>query len=161
MFNHLIKGVSLVLASLLFCLVPYAAKGTNVAVSQVAGGAQPHVGFMHTRELALNTKRYPQQYNLHGIDGIPVGKHKYHMAVTVFDTATNERISDARVKVMVASLPFGKPFVALPAMTAAGAVGYCGFFDMPAHDLYVIDLHIKRRDVARELKMRFMHEPPD
>jgi hypothetical protein len=33
MFNHLIKGVSLVLASLLFCLVPYAAKGTNVAVS--------------------------------------------------------------------------------------------------------------------------------
>lgn len=160
MVHHSIKGACIALAIAFLCLVPKAAIGGHMAVSQKADGTQVYIGFMLTRKLVQSAQLNPRVYGAHGTQPVPLGRHKYHMIIAVFDTASGKRITDAKLKVRIAPLAFGASFVDLVRMETAGAVGYCGFFDMPPHDLYIIDLRIKRRDRAEEITMRFKHEPP-
>ena len=160
MISHLKVGLVLVIAGFFFFAVPDGARAGHMAISGTDDGTRVHIGFVHTRDMAQRIKHDPEVYGLHAIDGIPTGKHKYHMVVTVFDTATQARITDARVEARIAPLAFGATPVALQAMNTAGAVGYCGFFNLPPHDRYRIELLIKRRDRARVVRLRFDHEPP-
>jgi hypothetical protein len=154
-------AVCIALAVAFLCLVPRSALGTHMAVSGKADGTRVHIGFMHTRDLARNIKLASRLYGSHATGAIPLGRHKYHMVVAVFDTASGKPITGAELRSRIAPLAFGASLVDLPGTKVAGAPGYCGFFDMPPHDLYIIDRRIKRPDRAGQIKMRFEHEPPD
>ena len=156
-----LMGACIALGAAFLCLVPQSALGAHMVVSGKADGTRVYIGFMHSKKLVYGAKLAPGLYGSHGANPIPVGKHKYHMVVTVFDTASGNRVTDAKLKARIALLAFGAAFVDLPGTKVAGKAGYCGFFDMPPHDLYVIELRIKRPDRAGEIKMRFEHEPPD
>jgi|KBSMisStaDraftv2_1062788.scaffolds.fasta_scaffold3988303_1 hypothetical protein len=77
----------------------------------------------------------------------PSAACEYHFVVAVFDAATSERISDAKVTAQVSGLGLAGIWQEFEPMTIAQTVTYGGFFNLPGRDAYTVKLEIQRPDV--------------
>ena len=106
-------------------------------------------------EIILGHPEGHSERKMHG--GSPAWGEQYHLVVTLFDSASKERIHDAEVKATVfdTRLP-GKRLAGqqkrLEPMLFADAVSYGNYFNMPGPAPYRIELEIRRRGAAKTVK---------
>jgi len=68
---------------------------------QVAEGVDIYLGVIPA-EMILGHPKLHTEAEMHG--GVPVGEHRYHVTVALFDAATGKRITGAQVKASVSEL---------------------------------------------------------
>jgi len=102
---------------------------------------------------------HPDDHNerkMHG--GTPAWGEQYHLIVTLFDSASKERIRDAQIMATVFNVRSpGKrlagPLRRLEPMQVAGAASYGNYFNLPGPAPYRIELEIRRRGAVKTVKV--------
>jgi hypothetical protein len=92
---------------------------------------------------------------MHG--GIPAWGEQYHMIVSLFDSASRERIRDAEIKATVFDTRGSGKLVGqqkrLQPMLFAGAASYGNYFNLPGPAPYRIELGIRRPGTAQAIRV--------
>ena len=143
--NHL-KGILVSLLALLLAGFATATSATHPGMSQEFGGITVHLGVAPTDRLAAHPELLPK-----GHPAPPSGKDMYHLLVAVFDNATGERITDARVEATVIPLGLAGRTKSMMPGAPAGMVTYCNFFRLTSGDSYVVKvgIRLKGKQLAR------------
>ncbi len=122
--------------------------------TQTVNGLDLYLGVVSAEVLRQDPDRYPY----HERTKLPSGRDMYHVMVALFDKTSGERITDAVVTARVAPLALGGPTRTLEPILVAGALTYCNYFRISPPDTYVIQAEIRRPDVARVVRARFILE---
>ncbi len=128
--------------------------GDHVGQSTTVDGMSVHFGLMPAKVLRQRPEWYPE----HEQSEIPSGKDFYHVRLVLFDNSTGERIANAVVEARVSPLGLTGPKRSLVSIRWNGATTYCNFFRLSPLDTYVIRAVIRRPDVSRATKVRFVLE---
>lgn len=155
MWKNRLNGLLGALLTGLLVTFPAAASAGHLERSQVVDGMIVYLGIMSAEVLRQHPDRYPE----HARGEIPSGRNMYHVLVTLFDNTSGERITDADVKARVSPLGLAGPKKDLHPMSEAGALCYCGYFELSPTDTYVIKVQIRRPGVPRVIEVEFLHRP--
>ena len=103
------------------------ASGIGSTAAQTQGTADGIAVYLGVVPAEIVQDRHPgadPKAGMHG--GVPEGRHRYHVMVSLFDTATGERIDDVAVTAAVGLVGHGASRRALEPMTIANALTYGG-----------------------------------
>ena len=96
---------------------------------------------------------------MHG--GLPVGTHRYHISVAIFDNNTGNRIHNSVITVRIASSSGTGPGAAkqLEEMTLNKTRLYGNYFSIQSQGPYIIDVTVtlKGKDINARFKMEVAH----
>lgn len=110
---------------------------------KVMDGVEIYVGIVPAEMVQGHPKEHPES-EMHG--GIPAGKYRYHVVVSLFDQASGKRITGAEVKAKVGEPGYTGPQKHLESMLINGSVSYGNYFILgPAS--YRIEMEIRRPGV--------------
>ena len=149
--NHL-KGILVSLLAVLLAGFATATSATNPGMWQEVVGMTVHLGVMPTDSLVAHPELL-----LKGHPAPPSGKDMYHLLFAVFDNATGERITDAKIEATVIPLGLaGRTKSMMPPEALAGMVTYCNFFHLTSGESYVVKvgIRLKGKQVARMVKFK-------
>lgn len=116
---------------------------------KVSHGIAAYLGFLP----AEMVKGHPK---MHG--GAPRGPHAYHMVVALFDEASGERISDAKVTARIAAPGMAGEVKSLEPMEIVGTRTYGTFLTLPGADRYTIALSIQRPGLHDLIALEFVYD---
>ena len=107
-------------------------------------------------EIILGHPAGDSERKMHG--STPAWGEQYHLIVTLFDSASKERIQDAEIKATVFETRRpGKRLAGqqkrLEPMLFAGAASYGNYFNLPGPAPYRIELEIRRRGAVKTVKV--------
>ena len=107
-------------------------------------------------EIILGHPAGHSERKMHG--STPAWGEQYHLIVTLFDSASKERIHDAQIMATVFNMRSpGKrlagPLRRLEPMQVAGAASYGNYFNLPGPAPYRIELEIRRRGAVKPVKV--------
>jgi hypothetical protein len=128
--------------------------GDHAGQSKTVDGMAVHLGLMPAEVL----RQRPEWYPGHEQSKIPSGKDFYHVMLVLLDNSTGERIANAVVEARVSPLGLSGPRRPLVSTSVSGATTYCNYFRLSPLDTYVIQAVIRRPDVSRASKVRFVLE---
>jgi hypothetical protein len=128
--------------------------GDHAGQSTTVDGMSVHLGLMPAEVL----RQHPEWYPEHEQSEVPSGKHFYHVMLALFDNSTGERVTKAVVEARVSPLGLSGPKRSLVPKRVSGTITYCNFFRLSPLDTYVIQAVIRRPDVSRASKVRFVLE---
>ena len=100
------------------------------------------------------TQEHP---GMHG--GASDKAHRYHVLVALFDSKSNQRITDARVKATVSPLGLGGRTKALEPMNEE-LLSYGNYFTMGKPELYRIRVEIQRGKGGDKSVANFIYQRP-
>ena len=155
MWKNRLNGLLGALLVGLLVMFPAASSADDLERSQVVDGMVVYLGIMPAEVM----RQHPDRYSEHARGKIPPGRNMYHVLVTLFDSASGERITDADVKARVSPLGLTGPEKDLHPISTAGAICYCDYFELSPTDTYVIKLQIRRPGVPRVIEAEFLHRP--
>ncbi|MHB1233963.1 MAG: hypothetical protein ACYCZQ_15460 [Burkholderiales bacterium] len=112
----------------------------DTATHKVVHGVAIYLGVLPA-EMILGHPKPHTEAEMHG--GVPVGKHQYHVLVSLFDAATGKRITGAQVKATVREIGLSGPQKKLEPMLIAGTISYGNYFNMPGTNPYRILVQIR------------------
>ncbi len=121
---------------------------------QTVNGLDVYLGVVSVEALRQDPAHYPD----HDQAKLPSGKDMYHVMLALFDKTSGARITDAVVEARIAPLALGGPTRPLEPTLVAGALTYCNYFRISPSDTTVIQAEIRRPDVARVVRVRFILE---
>jgi len=133
---------------------PVAARGVPSS-SRVVDGVAIHFGVMPAEMVQGHPKRHPEA-QMHG--GPPAGgRHRDHVVVALFDSATGKRVENAEVTAGVMEIGSAGRSKKLEPMQIAGTVTYGSYFDFASGDGYhlIVRIHIPGRE--RPIEAEFEH----
>lgn len=116
---------------------------------KTGNGIAAYLGFLP----AEMVKGHPQ---MHG--GAGRGPHAYHLVAALFDAASGERISDAKVTAHIAPLGLTGQEKTLERMEIAGTATYGAFLTLPGADLYTVSLKIQRPGARVPVVLEFAYD---
>ena len=152
------KALTIALFGVLFAcalvLFSSATSADHLGQTQTVNGLDVYLGVVSAEAL----RQRPDSYPYHEQAKLPSGKNVYHVMLALFDKISGERITDAVVEARVAPLAFGGPTRPLEPTLVAGALTYCNYFRISPSDTYVIQAEIRRPDIARVVRARFILE---
>jgi len=119
---------------------------------QVAEGVDIYLGVIPA-EMILGHPKLHTEAEMHG--GVPVGEHRYHVTVALFDAATGKRITGAQVKASVSELGLSGIEKKLEPMLIADVISYGNYFRMSNTDVYRIRVQIRLPGVAQTIEAVF------
>lgn len=93
---------------------------------------------------------------MHG--GAPRGPHAYHLVAALFDEASGQRISDAKVMARIAGQGMAGEEKPLEPMEIAGTATYGAFLTLPGADRYTVSLNIQRPGVRAPVVLEFLYD---
>lgn len=93
---------------------------------------------------------------MHG--GAPRGPHAYHLVVALFDEASGERISDAKVTARIAAPGMTGEEKSLEPMKIAGTATYGTFVTLPGFDRYTIALNVRSPGASKPIALEFVYD---
>ncbi len=125
---------------LLGVLVWNPAVAASAGETKSAGGLTVYLGVVPA-EIIKGPGPHAAERPMHG--GRPRGGHQHHIVVAVYDSATNQRVTDATVTAKVSGLGLSGPQAALEPMKIADTITYGGYFNLTA-DLYTIRVTVQR-----------------
>ena len=96
-----------------------------------------------------------EERSMHG--GVPRGKGVYHLIVSVFDTKTRTRITDAVITGSVIEVGMATQNRKLEAMTFGGNVAYGNYFAMSNPGPYEIVVKVRRPGDRKTATARFQY----
>ncbi len=99
-----------------------------------------------------------EERSMHG--GVPRGKGVHHLVISVFDTKTRARITDATITGSITELGMATQHKTLEAMSFGGAVSYGNYFAMPNQGPYEIVVNVRRPGNGRAATARFQYWHP-
>ena len=95
---------------------------------------------------------------MHG--GVPKDDAQHHLLVSLFDSKSGQRITDATLGARVALEGSGSQQKILEPMKFAGNVTYGNYFRMTATGSYRIEIEIQRSGSKLPVKTSFEYFPP-
>jgi len=128
-------------------LIPAMGHAFDTGQTKTADGFTVYLGVIPAEIIRGYPKDSPERM-VHG--GTPRGEHVYHVVVSIFETKSGARITDAKVSGQVASLGLGGPKRELEPMKIADTITYGNYFTLPGKGPYRIVLEItqSRRPVT-------------
>lgn len=121
-------------------LVGNPAAAASAGETKSAGGLTVYLGVVPA-EIIKGPGPHAAERPMHG--SRPRGTHQHHIAVAVYDSATNQRITDATVTAKVSGLGLSGPQTTLEPMKIADTITYGAYFTLTA-DLYTIKVTVQR-----------------
>jgi hypothetical protein len=100
----------------------------DVPTHKVVDGVAIYLGVLPS-EMVLGHPHSHTEAGMHG--GVPVGEHRYHVLVALFDAASGKRITDAQVKARYLSSPVRRQRKLEP-MHIADTITYGNYSGCPA-----------------------------
>jgi hypothetical protein len=150
------------LSSMIAVLFGLALLGCSTAVAdsryrQVADGVVVYLGVLPAAMIQGRDEDDPEAV-MH--DGIPRGRHAFHVMAAVFDAGSGVPIEDAQVRARV--VPLGLVGVARPleTMRIDDTVTYGNYFTMRGEGPYVIEITIARAGADAPVTVRFTYAHP-
>ena len=98
-----------------------------------------------------------EERSMHG--GVPRGK-MHHLVISVFDSKTRARITDATLTGSVTEVGLAIQRKPLESMSFGGAVSYGNYFAMPNQGPYEIVVNVQRRGSSKPATARFKYWHP-
>lgn len=98
-----------------------------------------------------------EERSMHG--GVPRGKGVHHLVISVFDSKTRARITDATLTGSVTEPGMAIQRKPLESMSFGGAVSYGNYFAMPNQGPYEIVVNVQRTD-GKKTAARFQYWHP-
>lgn len=98
-----------------------------------------------------------EERSMHG--GVPRGKGVHHLVISVFDSKTRARITDATLTGSVTEPGMAIQRKPLESMSFGGAVSYGNYFAMPNQGPYEIVVNVQRTD-GKKATARFQYWHP-
>ena len=148
MKSTLPKGISLVVASL-FILVSGHVIANDASLTKTIDGVDIYMGITHT-DLAGQSMVVKKLSMVGGLRG-----KKHHLTVSLFDSETGKRITDAKVTAQVGELGLSSNRKKLKHEKYGDAISYGRDFYLSKEGPYWIDLKIKRNGVKQATTTRF------
>jgi len=149
-------------SSMIALLFGVALLGCNVAAAdpayrQVADGVVVYLGVLPA---AMIQGRHEEDPEVVTHNGIPRGRHAFHVMAAVFDAGSGVQIDDAQVEARVA--PLGLPGVtrSLETMRIDDTVTYGNYFTMRGESPYDIEITITRAAAGAPVTTRFTYVHP-
>lgn len=142
--------------ALALALASNSAAADRLGQSVVVDGVLVYLGVVPSSSLRSDVKHYSGH---NAQCPVPGGRDNHHIMIALFDRATGERITDADVYGRVSPLGLVGPRKHFGAVTVAGVVTYCNYFDLPPRDVYKIDMEIRRDGGAGAIEASFSYKP--
>jgi len=108
-------------------------------------------------EIVRGHPRDHEERSMHG--GVPLGKGVHHLVISVFDSKTRARITDATLTGSVTEPGMAIQRKPLESMSFGGAVSYGNYFAMPNQGPYEIVVSVQRTD-GKKAAARFQYWHP-
>ena len=138
--------------------VSTAAKGSKVVPATVSDARHKTIGGMDIELGVVPAKSVRAEDSImHG--GIPSGKDYYHINVSLLDSKTKGRITDAQVELTVKDPFMGDKTKELELMVTNKMISYGNFFQMKGWNTYSIKVHIQRPGMPRAINANFKYKP--
>lgn len=131
-----------------------AVSADHLGRTQTLGGMTIYLGLVPADLL----RQHPDRYPYHEQAKVPSGRHVHHVMLALFDNSTGARITDAVVEARVAPLALAGQTKPLDPTVVAGALTYCNYFRISPLDTTEIRAEIRRPDMARVTRARFVLE---
>jgi hypothetical protein len=146
------QWLTVTLLLLAVVLAPPAALGQDY---RTADGLTVYLGVLPAAMVAGRHEAHPGEEAMH--DGVPRGRHAFHIVAAVFDAESGEQIHDARVEARVP--PFGLAGIRRPLepMKIGETVTYGNYFTLRGGP-YRIELSIDRPDALPVVTVDFTYE---
>ena len=109
-------------------------------------------------EIVRGHPRDHEERSMHG--GVPLGKGVHHLLVSVFDSKTRARITDATLTGSVTETGMAPQRKPLSAMPFGGAMSYGNYFAMPNQGPYEIVVNVQRPGGSKAATARFKYWHP-
>lgn len=137
-------------------LVASTASAADSATHKVVQGVAIYLGVLPA-EMILGHPKPHTEAQMH--DGVPTGKHQYHVTVSLFDAASGKRISGAKVTARVYEIHLAGTQKKLEPMLIADTISYGNYFNMPyANNPYRIRVQIELPGVAGVIETEFEYQ---
>ena len=125
----------------------HGAKPTDQPI--VKDGVEIFYGVMPSRIILGHPEDHSER-TMHG--GVPAGGTQSHLVVSLFDSTTRQRITDAKVQATIRVQAEPTQRKALEPMQFAGAVTYGNYFDLTPAKTVRIELEVWRPGAAQLIK---------
>ena len=109
-------------------------------------------------EIVRGHLRDHEERSMHG--GVPLGKGVHHLVISVFDSKTQVRITDATLTGSVTEPGMAIQRKPLESMSFGGAVSYGNYFAMPNQGPYEIVVNVQRPGNSKTATARFKYWHP-
>ena len=136
----------------MFVLIAGVSLAGDLGRYKVADGIGIYLGVMPTDLIADHPLEHTEG-TMHG--AVPLGEHHHHVMVALFESKTDERITDAEVKANVREVGLAGQVKELEPMTIAGALTYGNYFELRYCARYLISIQVRRPELARVIETRF------
>lgn len=155
--NRLRLGCLLGIAAVIVTvLISSSVLADDLGQTVVADGVLVYLGITPSKVLRSD----PAHYAKHNKEcPVPGGANSYHIMVALFDKGTSERIVNADVYARVSPLGLVGLRKHFGAHAVAGAMTYCNYFNLSAHDRYTINIEIKRPGSPEVVEAKFTYKP--
>jgi hypothetical protein len=130
---------------------------TPVTQPATVDGVSIYLGVLPAAMVEGHPPGHPEAA-MHG--GVPRGKHRFHLLVGLFDAASGERITGARVEARVAEVGLAGTRRRLEPMVIAGTETYGGYFKLDGEGPFRIALEVRRPGEARVIRAEFEYRHP-
>lgn len=152
-----IRDVQSLLCSLLLAVFVATAPVSAAADDQnyqLVDGIAVYLGIVPA-EVILGHSPAHAESEMHG--GVPRGRHRDHLVIALFEGASGQRISDARVTATVAEIGLAGETKSLDPMQIAGTTTYGNYFEMASRGVYRVRVQIRRPGNVGVVKAEFTH----
>lgn len=151
---------------LMFRLLLLAALATSAAIGLAGeldqhlsvGGLEIYYGFAPAEMVREASTHSPADAGMH--DKKAVADDRQHLVVTLYDSQTQARITDAAVTAKVSTLSYRQEEKALTLMSGAGQPSYGNYFRIAGSDRYRVTLTILRPGSAAPVETSFEYRLP-
>ncbi|MFV2034185.1 MAG: hypothetical protein ACC631_03575 [Halocynthiibacter sp.] len=154
-FKQLSRAVMLGIAAILM-LGTGTALAADTSDYRVVDGVLIYYAVLPAEMVRAYPKGSPEA-RMHG--GVPGGKHVHHIQVALFDSASNERITDAQVTATISEVGFFGTELKLEPFLVAGYLTYGNYFEFSKLAPYAITIRLEQpasTDVV-EVKFEYRH----
>ncbi len=136
---------------LLLALASLAVRAVENNQHKIVDGLSIYVGVLPT-EMLLGHQEHLER-EMHG--GVPAGTNRYHIVVALFDTTSGQRITQAQVKIGVASIGMAAARQKAEPMLVNNLVTYGNYVVLPDQGTYKIQIEIRRPGAGKSIEVEF------
>ena len=120
---------------------------------RIVDGVEIYLGFLPQNLITNHTDEH-EESKMHG--GNKGSNKTVHLIISLYDKKSGNRIEDADVKGYVMEIGRTHQTKTFEAMTINNSVTYGNYFEVPAKDIYDVQLNIQLKS-GKEVKAKFSH----
>ncbi|OOG27638.1 hypothetical protein B1C78_03015 [Thioalkalivibrio denitrificans] len=148
---------SMIAVSLAVAMLGFNTAAADPEYRQVANGVVVYLGVLPAAMIQGRHEGDPEEV-MH--NGIPRGRHAFHVMAAVFDEGSGAQIKDARVEARVAAVGLAGVTRPLETMRIDDTVTYGNYFTLRGEGPYDIRITVARPGIDAPVSARFTYVHP-